>query len=52
MTVTTDQLRKAPLLSDLDERELAQIVGCFSLVSIPEGETLYSEASRPRAPVF
>ncbi len=52
MTVTTDQLRKAPLLSDLDERELAQIVGCFSLVSIPEGETLYSEGEPAKSACF
>ncbi len=52
MTVTTDQLRKAPLLSDLDERELAQIVGCFSLVSIPAGETLYSEGAPAKSACF
>lgn len=52
MTVTTDQLRKAPLLSDLDERELSQIVGCFSLVSIPEGETLYSEGEPAKSACF
>ncbi len=52
MTVTTDQLRRAPLLSDLDERELSQIVGCFTLVSILEGETLYSEGEPAKSACF
>ncbi len=43
MTVTPELLQQIPMFDDLQEAELAMIMGCFTEASIAAGETLYVE---------
>jgi CRP-like cAMP-binding protein len=52
MTVTPELLKKIPVFNDLHEVELTQIMGCFSCVSVPAGETLYSEGESATSACF
>ena len=42
---TTELLRTVPLLGDLNESELQQIVAFFTIITLRAGQTLYTEGS-------
>lgn len=52
MTATLGQLRRIPILGDLEERELATIAGFFSDASVATGETVYAEGEEAGSACF
>lgn len=52
MTITPDILKGIALFSDLDDVELLQVMGCFSLVNVAAGEILYGEGEQATSACF
>ena len=52
MMVTPGLLKEISMLSDLQDKELAGISGCFTEESIAPGETLYAEGDPATSACF
>jgi CRP-like cAMP-binding protein len=52
MMIALDLLKEIPMLSDLQDAELAGISGCFTEESIAPGETLYVEGDQATSACF
>ena len=52
MRITPEILLSVPLFADLDEIELVQVMACFSLQKLVQGETLYAEGARATTACF
>ena len=52
MMVTPGRLKDIPMLSDLQDKELAGISGCFTEEEIAPGDTLYAEGDPARCACF
>jgi CRP-like cAMP-binding protein len=52
MTITTEVLKKIPLLADLEEAELFQVMSCFSVRDLATNEILYAEGAKADSACF